>query len=161
MLFNIIPARSLTSHYWAFVGAGYDFVMTSSKETIAVHSWANGQKVRKERVFYSSLPFPTPLDTLSVCITPELWGFVEPDTSLAIGCIASMESNTVILELLISAIWFQLTLQEKFVFLTWNWSPSRTPQQTWTHSAQCLVKASRMAKTWNFEKCNNKTFLYK
>jgi len=47
------------------------------RRPFAVYSWANGQKVRKEKffLFYTSLPFPTPLDTISIYITPELWGF--------------------------------------------------------------------------------------
>ena len=62
------------------------------------------RKLVKEKFFYTSLPFFPPLDIFSIFITPELWGFVEPDTSLGIGCIAIMESNTIIWELLISAI---------------------------------------------------------
>ena len=62
------------------------------------------RKLVKENFFYTSLPFPPPLDTFSICITPELWDFVEPNTSLGIVCITSVENNTVIWEILISAV---------------------------------------------------------
>ena len=62
------------------------------------------RKLVKRNFFYTSLSFPPPLDTFSICITPELWDFVEPDTSLGIVCIASVENNTVIWEILISAV---------------------------------------------------------
>lgn len=72
----LFEVRSLMSHYWAFVGAGNDTVVTSLKETICslLISISLGSEKGESVLCESDLSSP---ETFSKHITPE-WNFVDP-----------------------------------------------------------------------------------
>lgn len=122
----LFEVRSLMFHYWAFVVAGNDTVVTSLKETICsllISIWLGSKK--GESILCESNP--SSLETFSKHITPE-WNFMDPWKQHR------------------HQAWFQLWFQRRSccahdIKLLW-WCHNKS----WTHSSQCLVMAVKTAQ---------------